>query len=184
MSEPGSSLPGRDARSRAYLIGGLILVVCGLLGFASGLGHRRSRQAHPRVEVRVEADDDATTLPSTDTRPASASSDAYFDRSVVLGGIEASLTSQAFTGGRVKAVLGGIELDLTQVRPAQDPVSLEINAVCGGAEIRIPRDWAVTAKVKCVAGGVDLDGYHAPAQPAHHLVLTGELVCGGLEVKN
>lgn len=99
-----------------------------------------------------------------------------------LSGTTVRCDAPAFRGGELRAVLGGIKLDLRQAGLAS-VAELQVYAVCGGIEIRIPPDWSVQVKVSPVLGGVE-DKTVPPAVPAGTLVLTGETVMGGIEIRN
>jgi predicted membrane protein len=111
------------------------------------------------------------------------------DESVVFGGIERRITTQDFQGGRVNAVFGGVEIDLTEANMQSDEATLEINAVFGGVELRLPYTWQVAFRGSPIFGGItDKTRTRPPSGPNDPkpkiLVLTGSVVFGGIEVKN
>ncbi len=110
---------------------------------------------------------------------------------VVFGGLERRMTSQDFQGGRVNAVFGGVELDLTEANIQADEATLEINVVFGGVELRVPTSWQVAYRGSPLFGGIEdktrtpvLDANDPAAAKPKTLVLTGAIVFGGLEIKN
>lgn len=123
--------------------------------------------------------------------PESATTDprTSLNEAVVFGGIERRITSQDFQGGRVNAVFGGVEIDLTDANIQADEATLEINAVFGGVELRIPPTWQVAFRGSPIFGGItDKTRTRAPGgsddSKLKVLVLTGAVVFGGIEVKN
>lgn len=60
---------------------------------------------------------------------------------------------------------------------------LDISARFSGVELRVPRDWLVVVNIVPTMGAVN-DQTVPPMNPAHRLVLRGETVFGGLEIKN
>jgi predicted membrane protein len=113
--------------------------------------------------------------------------DDYVDYVNVFSGGERQVVSQNFKGGKVSAVFGGIELDLTKARLAQGVSELEIACVFGGATIIVPDDWHVTIEVTPVLGGFSDSRKLIPGRsvdPSKHLVVKGAVVLGGGEVKS
>jgi len=106
----------------------------------------------------------------------------------ILGGIKRRVDSQEFEGGEATAVMGGIELDLSRAGTKLDELFIEASAVMGGIEIRVPQNWEVTVQGMGILGGYD-DATH-PVPPAPdgtkrpHLVITGQALFGGVQVKN
>lgn len=99
----------------------------------------------------------------------------------VAGGAEEKVTSSDFRGGYLRAVMGGVELDLTEATVENSPATLETTIVMGGAEIRVPQEWRVKVDTRTVMAGVhnahvseDSDEDEIP-----DLVLTGKVVMGG-----
>lgn len=61
----------------------------------------------------------------------------------------------AFNGGSVTSVLGGTHLDLTRATLAPGETAVvDVFAVMGGTEIRVPPGWRVDIQTTTVAGGV------------------------------
>ncbi len=102
----------------------------------------------------------------------------------VTGGAEEKVTSTDFRGGYLRAVMGGVELDLTEATVENPPATLETIIVMGGAEIRVPQDWKVKVDTRTILAGVhnahvseDFDEDDIP-----DLVLTGKVVMGGVAI--
>lgn len=113
--------------------------------------------------------------------------DDFVDYVNVFSGGERQVVSQNFKGGKVSAVFGGIELDLTKARLAQGVSELEIACVFGGATIIVPDDWHVTIEVTPVLGGFSDSRKLIPGRsvdPSKHLLIKGAVVLGGGEVKS
>jgi predicted membrane protein len=144
----------------------LILIAAGLLMLVN-----RVWEGAPRDRLRGRTD----------------SSTHRLTEHAVFGGIKRGIKSQAFEGGEVAAVFGGVELDLTQADFAGPSVTVEVDAVFGGVEIRIPRHWAVDVQGTGVFGAFseetskpDPERYPDPKM----LIVKGSAVFGGVEVKN
>jgi len=113
--------------------------------------------------------------------------DDYIDYVNVFSGGERQVVSQSFKGGKVSAVFGGIELDLTKARLTQGVSELEIACVFGGATIILPDDWYVTIEVTPILGGFSDSRKLIPGRSvdsSRHLIIKGAVVLGGGEVKS
>jgi predicted membrane protein len=118
---------------------------------------------------------------------ASASGDDYIDYVNVFSGGERQILSENFRGGKVSAVFGGIELDLTKAKLAPGRNELEIACVFGGATIIVPDNWFVTIEVTPVLGGFSDSRKIMPGrqvESSSQLVIKGAVVFGGGEVKS
>jgi hypothetical protein len=107
--------------------------------------------------------------------------------SSVFGGGKRVITDQNFTGGKIDAVFSGIEVDLRGASMVGDSAKLEINAVFGGVELKIPPTWNAVVKGQGVFGAYVDSSYHPkPSEIPNQkqLFLTGGAVFGGVEVKN
>jgi len=113
--------------------------------------------------------------------------DDYVDYVNVFSGGERQIVSQNFKGGKLTAVFGGLELDLTKSRLAPGVSELEIACVFGGATIIVPDDWNVTIEVTPVLGGFSDSRKLIPGRtvdPTKQLLIKGAVVFGGGEVKS
>lgn len=105
----------------------------------------------------------------------------------VFGGGKRNIADPDFRGGKVDAVFGGFEIDLRRSAMIGESAELEINAVFGGVEIRIPEHWRVEMKGTGVFGGYsDETRQPSPAEfpVIKRLILKGGAVFGGVVVKN
>lgn len=101
----------------------------------------------------------------------------------MLSGFNTVVTSQAFVGGQANAIMGGCEIDLRHAKMAGEEAVIEIFALWGGIEIRVPETWQVVCQVTPILGGFESKAA-APAAGAPRLVLTGNAIMGGVEVDN
>jgi len=99
-----------------------------------------------------------------------------------MSGVSLRCDAQDFKGGELKAVLGGIQLDLRQASMTSQ-AELRVSVLCGGIQIRIPEDWLLRVQVTPMLGGVE-DKTIPPLTPGKTLLLSGESVMGGIQVKN
>lgn len=114
-------------------------------------------------------------------------SDDYVDYVNVFSGGERQIISQNFQGGKISAVFGGIELDLTKAKLAPGVSVLEIACVFGGATIIVPDEWQVTIEVTPILGGFNDSRKLIPGRQTddtRKLLIKGAVVFGGGEVKS
>ena len=101
----------------------------------------------------------------------------------ILGGWKRSTNSQTFRGGELTAVLGGCEVDLRHAAINGEAV-IDVFAMWGGIEIRVPEDWMVINRVTPFMGGVEDKSQLPPVSTLHRLTIRGMVVMGGIEIKN
>ena len=99
----------------------------------------------------------------------------------VSGGAEEKVTSTDFRGGYLRAVMGGVELDLTEATIEDPPATIEMTVVMGGAEIAVPEGWKVRVDAGTILGDVDERGAGDEGEPPD-LVLTGKVIMGGVVI--
>jgi hypothetical protein len=107
--------------------------------------------------------------------------------SAVFSGGKRKIADQDFTSAQFDAVFGGFEVDMRQAQMAGDEATLDLNAVFGGIEVRIPVSCSVVLKGAGVFGAFD----DSTAQPdprlfpnPKKLIVKGGAVFGGVEIKN
>ena len=101
----------------------------------------------------------------------------------ILSGVNRGNNSRNFRGGDLTAVMGGCEIDLRQAAINGDAV-IDVFAMWGGIEMRVPEDWTVTFHVTPIMGGVEDKTRPGPASTVHRLTIRGVVLMGGIEVKN
>ena len=100
----------------------------------------------------------------------------------VMAGNNRRIASQNFERGEAVAVMGGCEIDLSPARIVEEAV-IDVLAVWGGIEIRVPTGWKVIGKVAPILGGYEDKTAGAP-DGAPRLVIRGSAIMGGIEVRN
>jgi predicted membrane protein len=134
-----------------------LLVFCGLFLVWQGVsGPRRRRVEDSNTVIRVTA---------------------------LLGGVSRGNNSAAFRGGELTAMMGGCEIDLRHAGIDGEAV-IDIFALWGGVELRVPPDWTVVSKVTPILGGVDDKTRPPQGASRHRLVLRGFVVMAGVEIKS
>jgi hypothetical protein len=101
----------------------------------------------------------------------------------ILGAVSRRNNSQQFRGADLTAIMGGCELDLRGAAINGDSV-IDVFALWGGIEIRIPPGWVIDSQIIPLLGGVEEKTKSVPGEVQHRLVLRGFAIMSGVEVKN
>jgi predicted membrane protein len=107
--------------------------------------------------------------------------------SAIFSGGKRKIAIEDFESAKYDAVFGGFEIDLRGSQIPRDSATLEINAVFGGAEVKIPANWSVVMQGAGVFGAfVDSTEHPNPATTPNikQLFVRGAAVFGGIEIKN
>lgn len=102
--------------------------------------------------------------------------------SAIFSGNETSNKSKDYKGGKVTAIFGGVSIDLTDAVIKKE-ATLDILTVCGGIELRVPREWQVKHSVFPILGGVE-SKVHSNDDKGPTLYITGTAALGGVEIKS
>ena len=110
----------------------------------------------------------------------SAADDGSNEKVAIFYGEESRVKGD-YTGGSVTAIFGGVELDLRRAN-IKDGTVIDIFTFCGGVSISLPDDVIVKNEVRGVLGGSE-DKTVSKSSAKKTIILRGECVLGGLEVK-
>lgn len=116
-------------------------------------------------------------------RPASADHDSVISAVAVLSGVNRGSNSPSFRGGELTAFMGACEIDLRQAAIDGEAV-MDVFAMWGGIDIRVPDDWRVIGHVTPLLGGFDDRTRPPQSATAHTLIIRGVVIMGGIEIKN
>jgi len=108
------------------------------------------------------------------------------DEVAILGGSKKIISSRSFKGGKMTAILGGGEIDLTPSELSPGTNTLELVAILGGASIFVPEDWTVKIDVVSILGG--FSDSRKPSRiivqdESKVLIIKGFVLFGGGEIK-
>jgi predicted membrane protein len=113
------------------------------------------------------------------------SKEEALDAFAIFSGLERRIESQNFRGGKATALLGGIDLDFSQVRLAEGKASIELTAVLGGIDVRVPRHIRVELHGSPVLGGIEDNHLYTPgAEGDQTLYIKATAILGGIEIKD
>ena len=121
-------------------------------------------------------------MAATKRRKTPAASHDSDDISVIFSGSETANAAKDYQGGNITAIFGGVTIDLRDAIIKKE-ATLDITAICGGVELRVPREWRVVSKIAPIAGGVENKAQGNDSAEGPVLVLTGMVALGGVEVK-
>jgi len=92
-----------------------------------------------------------------------------------------------FLGGKLDCVFGGFDINLRQATMSAPSAELEINAIFGGAEVKIPESWEVVMRGAGVFGAFADESSHPSVSDfpnPKRLIIKGAAVFGGVNIKN
>lgn len=114
----------------------------------------------------------------------SATTDDRVNTFNLFSGSEMVSNSTSFRGGRIGAIFGGAELDLSHATLSPD-AGLDVFAAFGGVEITVPQGWRVEINGFPLFGGFDnKTAKEKLAEDAPRLHIDATVLFGGLEVKH
>ena len=82
------------------------------------------------------------------------------------------------------AIMGGCEIDLRETDIKGEEAVIDVVAIWGGIELRVPMGWNVVVKAMPIMGGVDDKTYPSKEGKSKRLVIDGNIIMGGVEIKN
>lgn len=102
----------------------------------------------------------------------------------MFGGQDIASRADAFTGGSLTALFGGVSLDLRQAQLDPEGASVETFAAFGGIDVIVPRGWRVSISGMPLFGAFEdnLDRSAETPPDAPKLTVTGIVLFGGIEV--
>ncbi len=114
------------------------------------------------------------------------STDPEFDYLAIFGGIKQRVTVKNFRGGRLTALFGGFELDLTRADMEGNVAVIDASALFGGGEIRVPPGWIIEIQGIAILGGYSDETHQEIADPAtaKRLIVKGIAAFGGVVIKS
>ena len=116
-------------------------------------------------------------------RASTSDTDATVNATAVMSGVVRASASPDFRGGDLTAVMGGCEIDLRQATIAGSEAVIDVFAMWGGIELRVPERWVVVNEVLPILGGVDQKA-RASNPDGPRLIVRGTVVMGGVDISN
>jgi predicted membrane protein len=121
-----------------------------------------------------------------DNSVASSTSEDIIDTVSIMSGVKKNVLSKTFKSGDIVVVMAGAELNFSQA-DFNETATLEITAVLGGVKLIIPANWETKSELVCIMGNVEDKRAIQPSVVGGAkkvLVLTGNVIMGGIEIRN
>lgn len=120
---------------------------------------------------------------SSGSQGKNISMEETLDEFVIMGSIEKDNQSDNFKGGKVIAIMGGVDLDLRGAKLHDNQAFLEIKSLMGGIDLLIPEDWRVEISGTPILGGFSskrrtVNDPNAPVLKIDYLA-----IMGGVDIK-
>ncbi|MDR1653278.1 MAG: cell wall-active antibiotics response protein [Prevotellaceae bacterium] len=108
------------------------------------------------------------------------------EKNIIFAGSDEIYLDEAFKGGSINIVFGGLSLDLRRTVLPEGDTFLEINTVFGGVTLFVPDSWFVEIRSDNIfAGFVDKRNLNADKlDKSRKLIITGASVFGGGEINS
>lgn len=104
---------------------------------------------------------------------------------VTFSGLKRRFESDRFRGGKATALFGGMDLDLTQAKLADNQATVELTAIFGGINLFVPREWQVIVDSSSILGGVEDKHRPIPSTTIQMtLYVKATAILGGIDIKN
>jgi len=103
----------------------------------------------------------------------------------ILSGVNKRVMTKNFQGAKLTALMGGIDLDMTQV-DLNGVAIMQLDVIFGGVKLVLPPHWDVRIEVTNIAAGVEDKRMYGQAEIDSDkvLVIKGTVFFGGLEIKS
>jgi predicted membrane protein len=102
----------------------------------------------------------------------------------LMSGVKRSIVSKEFQGGELTAIMGGCEIDFRDAQIKDTEAVIDVFVMWGGIELRVPMGWTVIIRAVPIMGGVEDRTYPSKEGVTKRLIITGNIVMGGVEIKN
>jgi hypothetical protein len=158
---------------------------------------RKEKQVIEQIENRIygtqenffSSSDEAVSEKSTSNfsefeMPGASFSDRL-NENAILSGVTKRILSKNLKGGKLTAVMGGIDLDLTQA-DISSAVYLQIDVIFGGVKLIVPPHWQIQTEVTNIAAGIEDKRLYRQSEvdTSKVLIIRGTILFGGLEIKS
>jgi len=102
----------------------------------------------------------------------------------LFSGYKKKLSSKAFRRGKITALFGSAEIDLSKSYLNRSGAELELTAVFGGIDLIIPQDWNIELNSSAVFGGVGNKSQNPSISEGKILKIRANAVFGGIDIRN
>ena len=119
--------------------------------------------------------------------PAPSDTDASLGAWAIFSSVKRKVDTQDFKGGEVAAVFGEVKVDLRKAGISGERAVIDVNALFGGVDIRVPENWSVVMKGTGVFGAFEDKSVPPRVDPGvkpPQLIITGTAIFGATKVDN
>lgn len=112
-------------------------------------------------------------------------SDEEFEDVAIFGGGDKSYSLKNLRSGKIVAIFGGSEIDLSQTEISDEGAVIEVFYMFGGSTIWVPADWNVKTDVVSIFGGFEEKRHptKTPKEDGKKVYVKGMAMFGGGEIK-
>jgi hypothetical protein len=178
-----------DSLAANQRISGGIMVVVGMLFLALNLGWLSWRiwEFWPVALIALGAVMLLQRLgPEETPRRTCAAREGGTTGFALFSGFNHRITTDDYRGGDYTAIFGGGDVNLRRAGMEGDTAVINVTAIFGGINMKVPEHWLVINRVVGIFGGSeDKTVQPAPNAPGvKRLVIQGAAIFGGLSIKN
>lgn len=111
------------------------------------------------------------------------------DLFAVFGGVSSASNSKDFRGGGITAIFGGVNLDLRDSSIEKPPAKINVVALFGGVDLKVPEKWQIETEAMPILGGIEDERPRSSIRSESNsekpdLTITGVIAFGGLSIKD
>lgn len=101
----------------------------------------------------------------------------------ILGGSDQRSTSDDFESSKVTAIMGGAKIDLRKAT-IKKSATIEVFTLMGGIEIVVPRSVNIKNQTNVILGAAENKTDQEITKSSPTLIIVGDVIMGGVEIKN
>jgi len=120
---------------------------------------------------------------TTKKPPASVSTAPDEEVASFVSGTTTKVVSDDYTGTKVSAVMGGVELDLSKAVIKKSAV-LNVFVLMGGVDVKVAENVVIKNRSSVLMGGIEDKTSPVISKNAPVLYIDGTVLMGGLEIKH
>jgi predicted membrane protein len=118
------------------------------------------------------------------TPPRTAPSGSTIAGFAFMGEFKRKINLGDFRGGHLTAFMGGCNIDLRGATPVNGQAIIDVFALMGGIEIKVPNSWDVVNEVFPFMGGIEDKTTRPTGGSPPRLILRGFVMMGGVTIQN
>lgn len=165
----------------------VVIIIVGLMLLFKSPNNNKFNKRRSRRNKGTEGTEGYKELKTED--PINFNVDEYVDDIAIFSGSTKRINSKNFRGGKMTAIFGGSELNLTRSTLAPGKNILNVLFVFGGSEIIVPANMNVVIEATPIFGGFADERYVPNDMKTEEgaqsvLIIRGLVIFGGAELKS